>query len=288
MRWSSLFSVYIWIILPPQLYAYPTSESSKQGHEPVIRNAAESSSPSTSNRENMAQLLSNITAEAHLDRRAGTPACGVSLRTATRDDCNRKAGILDFTFVGQPTGTVVGRPMRIVRPTVSPPGSQCDHALELQVVQFVLTQSGFCALIPDLVAAHALPRGAADVLQAIIDVINHDVNLFFLETAVNGAKRDYVVKAMRFIPLSISGTPRTGLFYPDVRQYIRNPTVDNAATTIAQSADQQIASIVRLATAIPNRSAALTNALVHYNQQLARGFSVTAVWNDVLAAQILP
>ncbi|KZT37265.1 hypothetical protein SISSUDRAFT_1048703 [Sistotremastrum suecicum HHB10207 ss-3] len=125
MRWSSLFAIYLAIILPIQLHAYPTSESPKQIHEPVIRNAAESSSPSAGNRENMAQLLSNFTAEAHLETRAGTPACGVSLRTATRDDCNRKAGILDFTFVGQPTGTVVGRPMRIVRPTVSPPGSQC-------------------------------------------------------------------------------------------------------------------------------------------------------------------
>lgn len=57
--------------------------------------------------------------------------------------------------------------------------------MELQVVQFVLIESGFRAIVPQLVLA--LRVQPVNVLAGIIRVINNEINLSFLDSAVNNA-----------------------------------------------------------------------------------------------------
>lgn len=67
---------------------------------------------------------------------------------------------------------------------------------------------------------------------------------------------------MRQQPLSVSRTPRTGLLYPDVQQYLSDATVRGASRQIAAAADNQINLVIGSALRVPNRSAALAQALV--------------------------
>ncbi|KZT37263.1 hypothetical protein SISSUDRAFT_1129747 [Sistotremastrum suecicum HHB10207 ss-3] len=267
MRWSSLFLPFV-VLIASNVYCYPVSEtdgSTEQGQtDHTISPSSNSSSvdPRSFTKPNI------------YFKRSGTRVCGVALRDADRQDCINRPGIQQFTFAGAATGTVVARQMAIA-PGNNPPNTvQCEHVLELQVAQHVLLNSGFCDVLDAFRVANAQAGSAAQVMNGIVNAINAQNNLFFLQTDVNKS-------------LSASSTPTNSLAFADVHQFIHSPGVQAASIAVANAADVAINAVIARANAVQNAPAALTAALAAFNGHVANGLTVAATWNRVLAGVVV-
>ncbi|ETW75113.1 hypothetical protein HETIRDRAFT_157644 [Heterobasidion irregulare TC 32-1] len=107
--------------------------------------------------------------------------CALDLRGATAKDCLVDNKGIFFTLTP---------PSTITTTTVStlPANSQCDHIVELRLLDGALQKSGVCEMITKTIKAKSSVSKAI-LLQPLSDVINGHDNLNFLASAVNNRVR---------------------------------------------------------------------------------------------------
>ncbi|PSS30959.1 hypothetical protein PHLCEN_2v2484 [Hermanssonia centrifuga] len=167
-----------------------------------------------------------------------------------------------------------------------PPDSQCDHTVELQVLDFVAKAAKLCDV---LTAMANVGHSKQTLLQPASETISGLQNLNFLDKTVNNNKRVVVQRALK-------GNKQTS--QPKdlaVGNYLALVKADSQK--VASSLDANIATIITTAQTVlkglPDgttsktgrkdkaaaNKAALSSALEEYDKTK----TVTAAWNNILA-----
>ncbi|THG92929.1 hypothetical protein EW026_g8151 [Hermanssonia centrifuga] len=164
-----------------------------------------------------------------------------------------------------------------------PKDSQCDHTVELQVLDFVAKQAKLCEV---LTAMANVGQKKDSLLGPASTTISGIQNLNFLDKVVNNNKRSVVQKALNGKPQGSQAKDAA------VGNYLA--LVKGDSVQIASTLDANIATIITTAQTVLQKlppgttkrgdkdrinKEALTTALANYDKTK----TVTAAWNNVLA-----
>ncbi|KAI0338984.1 hypothetical protein BDW22DRAFT_1432186 [Trametopsis cervina] len=204
--------------------------------------------------------------------------CGANFRSLVNNDSclpNKAA----FTLTPPSTVTKVTFEGNDV-----PPKVQCDHTVEIQLLDRVASKSGLCELIAALTAADPKLK-KADLLASASDNISKIANLNFLDGSVNNRKKTVIQRSL--------GSPsqqRTDLDKA-VASYLDQ--VKDASRGVASTLDKDIADIKAKAVSVlaklpdgkggRDKVTATKNKLKTALADFKSANTVLAAWNKVLS-----
>lgn len=209
--------------------------------------------------------------------------CGQDFRSLVNNDsCLPNSKV----FVLGPTGAPAV--VQLTHPPL-PAGSQCDHTVELQLLDKVAKQSGLCDVLTTLQTADPT-KTKATMLRHAADHISAIANLNFLDSKINNQKKTVVQRALTGAKQGATDIDKA------VGNYLR--LVSGSAAGVASQIDADIAAIIAAADAVsatmpkqdpkarPSRDPkiaqgeALAKALANYK---AHKTTVAATFANVLA-----
>jgi hypothetical protein len=235
-----------------------------------------------------------------LERRAGitsgtgTAVCGIQFRLGTLPTkCQSNAvsfstPLTPLTKNSNTAGTLAA-------------DTQCDHALELQALQFAMDQSGACTVIDTIINAGGVtdPSAATQkqtLLSDMFDQINGQGNAFSLDNSVNNAKSK-VVQAGLSQGATCTASPPAELLQA-VNAYFTDSSINGPTKALASTLDglantavdtAATNALIKISNCMPEGSArqrrakasataAVTKARDSYTSRTA----METAWNNVL------
>ncbi|KAJ3933511.1 MAG: hypothetical protein NXY57DRAFT_12426 [Lentinula lateritia] len=127
--------------------------------------------------------------------------------------------------------------------------SECEHAVELQLLAFTFTKNGFCAALDDLVALSGMGKDA--YLTDIKTAINQKTNLYNIPKDTNAAKNHITAKFKAGNGASDTATapfdPENVIQWGRVKTYLDTSYVSSNAATLVKSIDTKVTALLQKA-----------------------------------------
>ncbi|KAI0341934.1 hypothetical protein BDW22DRAFT_1429451 [Trametopsis cervina] len=164
--------------------------------------------------------------------------CGSDFRAlVSKESCLPHGAAFQLT----PPSTIARNTLTATTVAAVPANLQCDHTLELQLLNSVFIQSGVCRILTAMTAADS-GQSKATLLGPAATHISALANLNFLDSTVNNKKKSVVQKS-----ISSSAQATTDLDKA-VGNYLA--LVNTATRAVAQTLDQDVTTIRNEATAL--------------------------------------
>ncbi|KZS87924.1 hypothetical protein SISNIDRAFT_278886 [Sistotremastrum niveocremeum HHB9708] len=221
--------------------------------------------------------------------------CGLNVRTAVAQDCIDNRPPLSFILSGSQTRPTVIRQNSPDGDDI-PPGSSCDHAVELQVLEAAIQGSGMCELVAAMNRIRVAPTKQ---LQGMADVISGPANLLFLASSISNAKESFIINSMASRTITSANVANIA-----VNAYLQDPLVTSGSLMIARQLDVLLEDL--LTDAVQRASLIFTpppgqrplsrdeinrqefKEAVDHVVSLQDRLTVTTLWNKVVHAAVVP